>query len=105
MLQTIFLQAGEGGWSTLVLFGGMFVIMYFFMIRPTMQRQKKEKLFQRDIKKGDNVVTTSGIHGRIGEMYDDHIILETGAGKIKMERTAISKDLTVARYKSADANS
>ncbi len=102
MFQTIFLQAAQqGGWSTLLLFGGMFVIMYFFMIRPTMQRQKKEKLFQSDIKKGDNVVTTSGIHGRIGEMYDDHIILETGAGKIKMERTSISKELTVARYKTA----
>ena len=72
------------------------------MIRPTMQRQKKEKLFQDEVKVGDQVVTTSGIHGRIGQLSDDHFILETGAGKIKMERTAISKELTTARYKTIE---
>ncbi len=104
MTLSIFLQAaGEGGgWGTLLLFGGMFIIMYFFMIRPTMQRQKKERLFQDEVKVGDQVVTTSGIHGRIGQLADDHLILETGAGKIKMERSAISKELTIARYKTAE---
>lgn len=99
MIQTIFLQAGaQGGMSMLLMFGGMFVIMYFFMIRPQQKKAKQEKQFQADIKRGDLVVTTSGIHGKINEIYDDAIVIETGAGKIKFERAALSKELTAARY-------
>ena len=100
MIQTIFLQAGAqgGGMSMILMFGGMFVIMYFFMIRPQQKKAKQEKLFQTDIKRGDQVVTTSGIHGKINEIYDDTLVIETGAGKIKFEKAAISRELTAARY-------
>ena len=100
MIQTIFLQAGAqgGGMQMILMFGGMFVIMYFFMIRPQQKKAKQEKLFQTDIKRGDQVVTTSGIHGKINEIYDDAVIIETGAGKIKFEKAAISRELTAARY-------
>ena len=61
-----------------------------------------DRLFIRrghtDIKRGDQVVTTSGIHGKINEIYDDAVIIETGAGKIKFEKAAISRELTAARY-------
>ncbi|WP_313373415.1 preprotein translocase subunit YajC [Chishuiella sp.] len=99
MIQTIFLQAGaQGGMPMLLMFGGIFVIMYFFMIRPQQKKAKQEKQFQDEIKRGDFVVTTSGIHGKINEIYDDAILIETGAGKIKFEKAAISKELTAARY-------
>ena len=98
MIQTIFLQAAQGGTSMILMFGGMFVIMYFFMIRPQQKKAKQEKQFQTDTKRGDMVVTTSGIHGKINEINEDTIVIETSAGKIKFEKAAISRELTAARY-------
>lgn len=97
-LTVIFLQEGAGDFSILILFGGMFLIMYFLMIRPNMRKQKQEKKFQEELKRGDWVVTTSGVHGKVFELAGDTVVLETGAGKIKFERAAISKDLSAARY-------
>lgn len=70
------------------------VVMYFMMIRPQQKRQKLEKEFERNIKIGDRIITKSGIHGRIAEMTDDTVVIETMAGKLKMERTAISLELS-----------
>ncbi|MCL4144635.1 UNVERIFIED_CONTAM: hypothetical protein GTU68_035665 [Idotea baltica] len=77
-------------------FLAIIVVFYFFMIRPQMNRQKKEKAFQAEIKKGTKVVTSSGIHGKIAEVNDtdNTITVETGAGKIKFERSAISMELS-----------
>lgn len=98
-LATIFMQAGaDQGFSTLIMLGGMILIFYFFMIRPQLRRQKQEKKYQEELKRGDWVVTNSGIHGKIFELNADTVILETGAGKIKFERAAISKELSSARY-------
>lgn len=97
-LGLIFLQADGGGMSTLIIFGGMFLVMYLFMIRPNLQKQKKEKKYQEELKRGDWVVTTSGMHGKIFELSNDTVVLETGAGKIKFERAAVSRDLSSARY-------
>ncbi|HRB72472.1 MULTISPECIES: preprotein translocase subunit YajC [Flavobacterium] len=72
----------------------MFVVVYFLMIRPQQTRQKKEKEFESNIKVGDKIVTKAGIHGKIAELYDDSIVVETMAGKIKMERSAISMELS-----------
>lgn len=105
MIQTIFLQAaGGGGMMSLLMLGGMFVIMYFFMIRPQQKKAKVEKEFQGELKRGGQVVTTSGIHGRINEIFDDAVIIETGAGKIKFEKAAISRELTLARYSNKTAS-
>ncbi len=72
----------------------MFVVIYFLMIRPQQKRQKLEKEFERNIKVGDRIITKSGLHGRIAELADDSVILETMAGKLKMERSAISLELS-----------
>lgn len=94
MFQTIFLQM-DGGIMSVLPFIAIMGVMYFFMIRPQMTRQKKEKKFQSEIKKGAKVVTTSGIHGRISEINNDGtVVVETGAGKIRFERAAISMELT-----------
>ncbi|PID70374.1 MAG: preprotein translocase subunit YajC [Flavobacteriales bacterium] len=91
---SILLQSGGGGMGNIILIPLMLLVIYLFMIRPQMKRQKQEKKFQSDIKKGAKVVTTSGIHGKIVELNDKTCVLETGAGKIKFERTAISMELS-----------
>ncbi len=95
MSLSIFLQSGSFA-ETLPYIILMFGIMYFFMVRPQMQRQKKEKQFRTALKKGDKIVTTSGIHGKIVEFNDkdNTCTIETGAGKIKFERSAISLELS-----------
>ena len=74
----------------------IFVVAYFFMIRPQMKRQKDEKKFAAELKRGDRVVTKSGLHGKIMELNDSDFscILETMAGKLKFDRSAISLELS-----------
>ncbi len=86
---------GEGG-MTIVMFGAMFLVFYFFMIRPQMKKSKEEKKFRDELKKGTRVVTIGGIHGKIAEIKDTTLVIEIGEGnKIKIEKTAVSKDNTV----------
>ncbi|ESU22652.1 preprotein translocase, YajC subunit [Flavobacterium enshiense DK69] len=73
----------------------MFVVVYFLMIRPQQQKAKKEKEFEASVKVGDKIITKSGIHGKIAELYEDTVVVETMAGKIKMERSAISMELSM----------
>ena len=70
----------------------MIVVMYFLMIRPQAKRQKN---FIQSMKKGDKVITKGGMHGRIVELTDDTCVIETLAGKIKFERSAISMELSI----------
>jgi len=96
MYNTVFLQFDSGSLASMLPFLAMILVLYFFMIRPQMNRQKKEKSFQAEIKSGTKVVTASGIHGKISEVNntDNTITIETGAGKIKFERSAISMELS-----------
>lgn len=73
----------------------MFAVLYFLMIRPQQQRAKKEKEFEAAVKVGDKIITKSGIHGKIAEVTEDTVVVETMAGKIKMERSAISMELSM----------
>lgn len=79
----------------------MFVVIYFFMIRPQQNRLKKEKEFESALKIGDRIVTKSGIHGKVAELAETTVVIETMAGKLKMERTAISLELSAALNKKA----
>jgi preprotein translocase subunit YajC len=80
----------------------IFVVAYFFMIRPQMKRQKDEKKFITALKKGDRVITKSGLHGKIMEINDlDHtVVIETLAGKLKLENSSISHELSLKLQKS-----
>lgn len=75
---------------------GIFVVAYFFMIRPQMKRAKDEKKFAAELKKGDRVITKSGMHGKIMELNDKDMscVIETMAGKIKFSRSAISMEMS-----------
>lgn len=96
MYTTILLQADASSLSSMLPFLLMFVVIYLFMIRPQMKKAKNEKKFQAEIAKGSKIVTTSGIHGKILDIVDSDntVIIETGAGKIKFERSAISMELS-----------
>jgi len=74
----------------------MFVVVYFFMIRPQMKRAKQEKSFASELKKGDRVITKSGMHGKIVDFSEKNnsVIIETGAGKITFDRSSISMELS-----------
>lgn len=72
----------------------MFVVIYFFMIRPQQKRAKQEKEFESNLKVGDRIITKSGIHGKVAELSEGTVVVETMAGKLKMERTAISMELS-----------
>ncbi len=96
MYLNMFLQAGGSSMGNFILIPLMFLVLYLFMIRPQMKRQKNEKKFQSSLKKGARVVTTSGIHGKVIDLVDadNTCIIETSAGKIKFERSAISMELS-----------
>jgi preprotein translocase subunit YajC len=79
----------------------MFVVIYFFMIRPQQKKIKQEKQFEASLKVGDKIVTKSGLHGRISELAETTVIIETMSGKLKMERSALSLELTAALNKKA----
>ena len=73
----------------------MFLVVYFFMIRPQMKRAKQEKKFADELKKRDKEVTKSGLHAKVFELTDEKTcILESGAGKMKFERASISMELS-----------
>ncbi|GGW27037.1 preprotein translocase subunit YajC [Arenibacter certesii] len=74
----------------------MFVVVYFFMIAPQRKRNKQEKKFAAELKRGDRVVTKSGMHGKIADLNDKDFscVIETMAGKIKFDRSAISMEMS-----------
>ena len=75
----------------------MLVGFYFLMLRPQM-KTKQEKNFRESIKPGTRVVTTSGMHGKIVNVMEDGVIIETMSGKLKFEKAAISREFTEARF-------
>lgn len=77
----------------------MFVVIYFFMIRPQQKRAKNEKEFESALKVGDKIITKSGLHGKVSELADTTVVVETMSGKLKMERSAISMEMSAALSK------
>lgn len=72
----------------------MFVVIYFFMIRPQQKKAKQEKEFEATLKVGDRIITKSGLHGKVAELAEGTVVVETMAGKLKMERSAISMEMS-----------
>ena len=94
----IALQATAGGdWTSFLPLILIVVVFYFFMIRPQMKRQKELKNFRESLKKGDKIVTTGGIYGKVLEMGDFYIIMEVeGQNRLKVDKSAVIKDMTDA---------
>lgn len=104
LLQAPATQGGQqsfmGEWGGTVIFIAIFVIFYFFMIRPQQKKAKEQKKFVDEIKKGDYVVTIGGAHGHVAELEGETFILEVERGaRIKFNRSAISMEATKAANK------
>jgi preprotein translocase subunit YajC len=89
---------GSGQSNALVTFLPLllvFVVFYFFMIRPQMKKQKEMTNYRSSLKKGDKVVTTGGIYGKIYEVKDNYVMLEVGGDlRLKVDKSALVKDPT-----------
>ena len=71
------------------------VVFYFFMIRPQMKKQKEVTAFRNSLQKGDKVVTTGGIYGKILELKDNYVLLQVDDNvKIRVDKAALVKDMS-----------
>ncbi|MCO5234219.1 MAG: preprotein translocase subunit YajC [Chitinophagales bacterium] len=105
-MNQFFLQAagGAGSFTPLIFMVGMFAVMYFFMIRPQQKKAKEQRIWVGNLKKGDKVVTVSGIHGTISQVSEDNpvVVVEIAVNtNVKMDKSAISLDMTKAGYPTA----
>lgn len=105
MNSTFFLQAAGGSaFTPLIFMVGMFAVMYFFMIRPQQKKAKEQRKWVDELKKGDKVVTVSGIHGTISQVTAENpvVVLEIATNtSVKIDKSAISLDMTKAAYPTA----
>ena len=74
----------------------LIAVMYIFFFLPQIKKQKKQKSYLAELKKGDRIVTTGGIHGKIVELKDLTVTVDTGGGqKLKINRAALSLDASI----------
>jgi preprotein translocase subunit YajC len=94
VLQAAAAQQG-GGWSMWVMLALIFVVMWFFMIRPQRKQQKELQNFRDSLKKGDKVVTIGGIYGTVAEIKEESVLIEVDSNvKIRVSKQALVKDFT-----------
>ena len=98
MLLTPSLQGQGGGSSSIIMFALIFVVFYFFMIRPQQKKAKQADKFRHQVMEGNEVVTISGMHGKVVKVMDNQIMVRFGNNEVKLERSAISPELTQANY-------
>ncbi len=85
---------GQSPYSSFIMLGAIVVVFYFFMIRPQKKKQKELKKFREELTKGDKVVTTGGIYGKVHEIQDRVIIMEVeGQNRLKIDKAAVVKDM------------
>jgi preprotein translocase subunit YajC len=78
------------------------VVFYFFMIRPQMKKAKDHKKFVEELKRGDKVITTSGIHGKIVDLNETTFLIEVESGtKIRFEKSSVSLESSKALVQAA----
>ncbi len=107
-INTLLLQAPAqpgGGMMPIFLMVGMFVVMYFFMIRPQAKKAKEQKKFADEMTANEQIVTTAGIHARINRVNEDGTLQVEISRSVFMtiERSAVSMELTNAARKKAGA--
>ena len=97
-MNSVILQAGNSSMlSTIVPMVLITIVFYFFMIRPQMKKAKDHKKLVEDLKIGDKIVTTAGIHGKIVGSNDTTFLIEVEGGtKIRFDKSAISLEATKA---------
>lgn len=81
----------DGSLTNILFIGLMFFVFYFFMIRPQMKKQKELKKFREGLAKGDHIVSIGGIHGRILEVTDTTVLVESEKTKIRLDKSAVNQ--------------
>ena len=95
MITVLQAAAGQqgGGWQMWIMLALIFVVMWFFMIRPQRKQQKELQNFRNALQKGDKVVTIGGIYGTVAEVKEAYVLLEVDKDvKIRVNKQAIQKD-------------
>ena len=88
-------QPQGGGWQMWIMLALIFVVMWFFMIRPQKKQQKELQAFRDSLKKGDKVVTIGGIYGTVCEIKENSVLIEVDNNvKIRVSKQALVKDFT-----------
>ena len=73
----------------------VFVVFYFFMIRPQMKKQKEMNTYRSSLKRGDKVITTGGVYGKVYEVKENYVLMDVGGDiKLKIDKSALIKDPT-----------
>ncbi len=86
-------SAAQNPYGMLIMMLLLIVVFYFFMIRPQVKRQKELTTYRSQLKKGDKVITTGGIYGKVQEVNDQAITLEIDSNvHIKVDKSAVLKD-------------
>ncbi len=104
-MTNLFLQADGSSLMGLMPFLLILVVMYLFIFRPQAKKQKDEKAYRETVAKGMKVVTTSGIHGKILEVGDNFLIIESENSRLKVEKAAVSKELSAQYLPKAEKKS
>ena len=92
-LNILLQNAPTGGVSFFLPMLLILLVVYFFMIRPQINRHKEDEKFQSGLKKGDKIITIGGIHGKVHGIKEDKVIIEIGENtKITINKNAISRD-------------
>jgi len=82
-------------WMQFMPFILIIVVFYFFMIRPQMKKQKELRKFRESLKKGDKVITTGGIYGKVAEVKEQYVSIEIAPDvKVKVDKSAIITDMS-----------
>ena len=88
-------ESSESGWMSMLPLFLILIVFYFFFIRPQTKKNKEQKKFREELKKGDKVVTIGGVHGKIAEVKEAIIVLDCGNNiKLNVEKTAVVMDAT-----------
>lgn len=77
--------------QSILMLGLMVLVFYFFMIRPQMKKQKDLKKFREGLKVGDKIVSIGGIHGKILEVSDSTVLVQSEGTKLRLEKSAVSQ--------------
>lgn len=96
----IFMQAGNNaGIIQMLFFGAIIAVFWFFILRPQSKRQKEQVKFSESLEKGQEVVTASGMLGRVNKIEGEIVTLEVGTKTfIRITRSAVSKEMTEGLY-------
>lgn len=86
-------ESSDGGWMSMLPLFLILIVFYFFFIRPQTKKNKDQKKFRAELKKGDKVVTIGGLHGKIAEIKETSVVLDVANQvKLTIEKSAIVMD-------------